>query len=72
MSTRAEVYRDKHGDWRWRIIEHHSGKIVADSAEGYARKIDALHGLDLATREPTTTVIDEQPVPRLPDPGKQS
>lgn len=56
MSTRAEVYRDKRGDWRWRIIEHRSGKIVADSAEGYSAKSDALHGLDLATSEPTTIV----------------
>lgn len=32
-----EIYKDKGGDWRWRLRAR-NGRIVADSAEGYASK----------------------------------
>lgn len=31
------VYRDRDGDWRWRL-KSHNGKVLADSAEGYRSK----------------------------------
>ena len=33
----AEVYEDRKGEWRWRIIAK-NGKIIADSGEGYNSK----------------------------------
>lgn len=35
-----EVYRDAAGQWRWRLRAV-NGRIVADSAEGYAAKRNA-------------------------------
>lgn len=35
-----EIYRDTSGDWRWRLRAV-NGRIVADSAEGYASKRNA-------------------------------
>lgn len=35
--TLFEVYKDKKGEFRWRIVAV-NGKIVADSSEGYRRK----------------------------------
>lgn len=39
---RLELYKDKAGEWRWHLIEAQSGKIVADSAEGYKNRKDCL------------------------------
>lgn len=38
---RFEVYKDRAGGWRWRIVAS-NGRIVADSAEAYTRKADAV------------------------------
>lgn len=35
-----DIYQDKGGDWRWRLRAR-NGRIVADSAEGYASKRNA-------------------------------
>ena len=39
--ARLTVYKDDAGEFRWRLRAM-NGKIVADSAEGYARRIDCL------------------------------
>jgi len=31
---RCEIYKDKAGEWRWRLVAA-NGKKVADSGEGY-------------------------------------
>ena len=36
-----EIYRDTAGDWRWRLRAA-NGRIVADSAEGYASRRNVL------------------------------
>ena len=33
------IYRDKAGEWRWRLVAR-NGRIRADSGEGYTRKFD--------------------------------
>jgi len=45
-----EVYKDKKGEWRWRLRASNS-KIIADSSEGYKDKKDCLHGIDLVKNE---------------------
>lgn len=32
-----EVYEDRAGQWRWRLV-HDNGNIIADSGEGYASR----------------------------------
>lgn len=39
-----EIYRDASGDWRWRLRAA-NGRIVADSAEGYASKRNAQRAM---------------------------
>ena len=34
----VQVYRDAKREWRWRIV-HRNGRVVADSGEGYKRKL---------------------------------
>ena len=39
-----KIYKDTAGYWRWRYISS-NGRIIADSAEGYWNKQDALNGI---------------------------
>lgn len=40
------IYKDAGKEWRWRLFAANS-KIIADSAEGYNRKADCIHGARL-------------------------
>lgn len=40
MASRVELYEDKHGEWRWRLVAD-NGAIIADGSEGYASKSNA-------------------------------
>jgi uncharacterized protein YegP (UPF0339 family) len=42
----TEVYKDVAGQWRWRR-KAANGDIVADSAEGYRKKQDALAQIEI-------------------------
>ena len=39
-----EVYEDRAGEWRWRLV-HDNGNIIADSGEGYASRQKCEQGL---------------------------
>ncbi len=43
MTAHIEVYRDAASEWRWRFVSN--GRIMADSGQGYSRRIDCLDGL---------------------------
>ena len=38
---RVEFYRDSEGQWRWRYRTS-NGHIMADSGQGYSRRIDCM------------------------------
>lgn len=40
-TDRIVVYPDELGDWRWRYVAS-NGRILADSAEGYRRRPQAM------------------------------
>lgn len=40
-----EVYQDRGGEWRWRLV-HDNGNIIADSGEGYASPQKCEQGID--------------------------
>lgn len=53
MTDRIELYRTRslirrHGGWRWRYVAE-NGNILADSGQGYSRRIDALRGAEAVT-----------------------
>jgi uncharacterized protein YegP (UPF0339 family) len=54
---RFEVYRDATGDWRWRL-RHQNGQVVAESAEGYRRREDCEHGIDLVKQSASAKMVD--------------
>jgi hypothetical protein len=47
MSRRAtfEVFRDRAGEWRWRLVAS-NGNIIADSGEGYQSKQGVERGIE--------------------------
>lgn len=55
-----EIYPDKSGDWRWRLRAA-NGRIVADSAEGYASKRNVNRAI--------TTFVDTAELTRLAELG---
>ena len=54
-----EVYRDKAGEWRWRLI-HENGNILADSGEGYSSRSKARQGLDSVRSNVGDADVEEQ------------
>jgi uncharacterized protein YegP (UPF0339 family) len=44
MAATFELYRDKAGEYRWRLI-HENGNIIADSGQGYTTKANAENGI---------------------------
>ncbi|MFA9517389.1 HVO_2922 family protein [Halopenitus sp. H-Gu1] len=39
-----EMYEDREGKWRWRLV-HDNGNIIADGGEGYASRQKCEQGL---------------------------
>lgn len=61
--VRFDVYEDQAGEWRWRALAG-NGRILADSAEGYASERNARRALasfQLALREPATPSTSDRP-----------
>lgn len=44
--AKFQVEKDNAGEYRWRLRADNN-EIIADSAEGYVRKADCLHGIEL-------------------------
>ena len=55
-SMRFEVYRDKAGEYRWRLLAA-NGQIVADSGEGYTRREDAHRAIGTLLKDICDVVI---------------
>ncbi|WP_339104867.1 amphi-Trp domain-containing protein [Haloterrigena salinisoli] len=59
-TSRFEVYEDRGGQWRWRLV-HWNGNIVADSGEGYSSRSNAKRAARSVMRSaPTASVEDRE------------
>ncbi|MXV63649.1 DUF1508 domain-containing protein [Natronorubrum sp. JWXQ-INN-674] len=57
-TSRFEVYEDRAGQWRWRLV-HWNGNIVADGGEGYASRSNARRAVRGVMRSaPTARLVD--------------
>jgi uncharacterized protein YegP (UPF0339 family) len=45
MAAVFELYKDRIGEYRWRLI-HQNGAIIADSGEGYVTRDNAINGIE--------------------------
>ncbi len=49
MTTGFEVYKDRAGEFRWRLnADNH--KTIAAASEGYVAKHDSIHAIDILRR----------------------
>lgn len=46
MAAEFEVYKDKAGEYRWRL-QANNNEVVADSNEGYKSKASCLKGIEV-------------------------
>jgi len=59
MAAKFETYKDKTGEFRWRLT-HTNGQIIANSGEGYTTKANANRGINsVKENAPTATVEDK-------------
>ena len=64
-SAHFEIYRDAGGDWRWRLRAV-NGRIVADSAEGYASKRNAKRAVTAVLDAVESTLVSGNAIQELP------
>lgn len=57
-TSRFEVYEDRAGEWRWRLV-HWNGNIVADSGEGYTSRSNAKRAARSVIRTASTATIED-------------
>lgn len=60
-----EVYKDAKGEHRWALVAN-NGRVIADSAEGYKRRRDALDSIDLVRMYAKITATKFRRKPRDP------
>lgn len=52
-----ELYEDRAGEWRWRLVAP-NGKIIADSGEGYSSKQGARRGIESVRRSAPEAAVE--------------
>jgi amphi-Trp domain-containing protein len=55
---RFEVYEDRAGEWRWRLV-HRNGNIIADGGEGYSTKQKAKQGIRSVQHNAPGAAVEE-------------
>ncbi|MFC6769369.1 YegP family protein, partial [Natrinema soli] len=58
-TSRFEVYEDRAGQWRWRLV-HWNGNIVADSGEGYSSRSNAERAARSVMRSAPSATIQRR------------
>jgi uncharacterized protein len=58
-NSRFQIYRDKAGQWRWRLRAGNH-RIIADSGEGYSRRDRAEKAVALVQAEAFLAEVEEQ------------
>jgi len=67
MAAKFELYKDKAGEFRWRL-RHTNGNIIADSGEGYKTKANAINGINSVKENAPQAAVKELPPKAAPKP----
>jgi uncharacterized protein len=60
-SARFEIYKDRTGEFRWRL-RHSNGNVIATGGEGYKSKRSALNGIESVKKNAPEAATDDQTV----------
>jgi hypothetical protein len=58
MAAEFEVYKDKAGEYRWRL-QANNNEVVADSNEGYSSKASCLHGIEVVRQIAVSAPVND-------------
>ncbi len=58
MAAKFELYKDKKGEFRWRLVAT-NGQVIA-SGEGYTTKENARNGIESVKKNAPTAAIEEK------------
>lgn len=61
MRKKIELYEDKKGEYRWRLIS--SGRIIAESGEGYTKKASAKAAVKSVVKAITGGTMEKPSIP---------
>ena len=61
MAAKFEIYKDKTGDFRWRLT-HTNGQIIANSGESYKAKANAMGGINSVKENAPSAVVEDKTV----------
>ncbi|HZX09271.1 YegP family protein [Kribbella sp.] len=59
MAGKFELYKDKSGEFRFRL-KAGNGEVIATSSEGYKTKASAMNGIDSIKRNAGEANVDDQ------------
>jgi len=59
MAAKFEIYKDKSGDFRWRLV-HTNGQIIGDSGQGYKAKQDVLKGISSLKENVSGAIVEDK------------
>ena len=59
MAAKFEIYKDKSGEFRWRLVQT-NGQVIANSGEGYKAKANVMGGINSVKENvPNATIEDK-------------
>jgi hypothetical protein len=68
MAAEFEIYKGKIGDFHWKLTRTNK-RVVANSAEGYTTRVNAIHGLNSVKANAPDAIVEdrttEEPLPRF-------
>ena len=59
MAAKFELYKDKSGEFRFRL-KAGNGEVIATSSEGYSSKAAALNGIESIQKNAAEAKVDDQ------------
>ncbi|MGD9143706.1 MAG: YegP family protein [Dehalococcoidia bacterium] len=59
MAATFELYKDKAGEYRWRL-RHENGNIIADSGQGYSSRAGAENGIESVRGNAPDAPVEDQ------------
>jgi uncharacterized protein YegP (UPF0339 family) len=59
LMAKFDLYRDKKRQYRWKLRADNN-QVIADSAEGYVKKSDCEHGVELVQKLAPKAKVEDQ------------
>ena len=61
MAAKFEIYKDKSGEYRWKLV-HTNGQVIANSGEGYKAKENAMNGIKSVKENASAAAVDDKAI----------